>query len=189
MLRDYFSGFGTLSKPNMDFLVSHCEPKKLVKGDMLIALHERVDSIYFIERGYLHYFSYNDYGERITLKVVGPNICWTILDSFYHKKPTLEECQALTDITYCEMTRSHYDAIKAKNHELANFIQNITEQILSSKVVEANKKSRMSVEERYLDLLQNQPEMVQEVPVQIIASYIGTSRETLHRIRRKLTAA
>ena len=87
------------------------------------------------------------------------------------------------------MTRTTYDAIKAENLELSNFIQSITEQILSSKVVEANKKSRMSVEERYLDLVHNNPEMVLEVPVSIIASLIGTSRETLHRIRRKLAAA
>ena len=47
----------------------------------------------------------------------------------------------------------------------------------------------MTVEQRYLDLLEYHPKMVQEVPVQIIASLIGTSRETLHRIRRKLAAA
>lgn len=188
-LRTYFQGFGKLSEANMDFLLQHCEPRDLVKGEWLIRPHQRVDSIYFFESGYLHYFSYNEYGERVTLKVISPNHCWTVLDSFYNHKPTSDECRALTNVRYCEMPRSFYDAVKAENHELANFIQSITEQILSSKVVEANKKSRMSVEERYLDLVHNNPEMVQEVPVSIIASFIGTSRETLHRIRRKLAAA
>ena len=188
-LREYFNGFGPISTSNMDFLVHRCEPKKLAKGQKLIRPHQRVDSIYFFESGYLHYYSYNEFGERITLKVISPNHCWTILESFYYQKPTPDECQALTDVRYCEMTKSAYEAIKSENQELASFIQTITERILSAKVVEANKKSLMTVEERYLDLLQNNPEMVQEVPVQIIASFIGTSRETLHRIRRKLAAA
>ena len=188
-LREYFSGFGTISTSNMDFLLRHCEPKELTKGQKLIRPHQRVESIYFFESGYLHYYSYNEFGERVTLKVISPNHCWTILESFYHQRTTSDECQALTDVRYCEMKRSDYEAIKSKNQELANFIQTITEQILSAKVVEANKKSLMTVEERYLDLLQHNPEMVQEVPVQIIASFIGTSRETLHRIRRKLAAA
>ena len=67
-------------------------------------------------------------------------------------------------------------------------MHSITDQILSNKVKEENDKSKMSVEEKYLDLLEHNPQMVQVVPVGILASYIGTSRETLHRIRRKLSS-
>ena len=189
MLRRFFEGFGPLSVPNMDFLLDQCTEGTLNKGDKLIQPSQKVDSIYFFESGFLHYYSYSNMGERVTLKVISPNSCWTIMDSFFHQKSTMDECQALTDVQYCELKRSGYAAIKSENQELANFIQTITEYILSAKVVEANKNSKLSVEERYLDLLQNNPAMVQEVPVSIIASYIGTSRETLHRIRRKLTAA
>ncbi len=189
MLRDYFRSFGAISPTDLDFLVSRCEEKHLKKGDSLIRPHEHVDSIFFLASGYLHYYSHNEYGERITLKVISPNHCWTIMDSFFHQKITMDECQALTDVNYFELKRSDYMEVKAKNTDLANFIQTITEYILSAKVMEANKKSKLSVEERYLDLLHNNPALIQEVPVNIIASYIGTSRETLHRIRRKLTAA
>ncbi|MGD1945184.1 MAG: Crp/Fnr family transcriptional regulator [Croceivirga sp.] len=189
MLREYFKGFGGISSSDMDFLVNQCTEKTLEKGDKLIRSHQHVDSIYFIASGFLHYFSHNEFGERITLKIIGQNNCWTIMDSFFHHKKTSDVCQALTDVRYCELKRSDYLNIKSKNKELANFIQTITEYLLTSKVSEANKKSKMSVEERYLDLLHYHPDMVQQVPVNIIASYIGTSRETLHRIRRKLTAA
>ena len=189
MLREYFRRFGEISSSDMDFLVNRCAEKTLEKGDKLIRPHQRVDSIYFVASGFLHYFSHNEFGERITLKVISPNNCWTIMDSFFHQNTTSDECQALTNVRYCELKRSDYTGVKSRNKDLANFIQTVTEYILSSKVMEANKKSKMSVEERYLDLLQYHPDMVQQVPVNIIASYIGTSRETLHRIRRKLTAA
>ncbi|MCL6273378.1 Crp/Fnr family transcriptional regulator [Muricauda sp. 2012CJ35-5] len=189
MLREYFKGFGELSEPNMDLLLSSCQERQLFKRDMLIQANQTVGSIYFVTDGFLHYYTHNDFGNQITLKIISPNYCWTIMDSFFHQTPTLDECKALTDVRFCELKKPDYLKIKSENVELSNFIQNITEQILSAKTVEAKKQSSLSVEERYLELLQTQPKMVQEVPVNIIASLLGTSRETLHRIRRRLAAA
>lgn len=189
MLYEYFRSFGALSKPNMDFLLGHCKEREISKGTKLIEPNQKVDSVYFLEEGFLHYYAYNEHGERITLNVVGPNHCWTVMDSFINELPTSDECAAINHVSFCELKRTDYLTIKAKNKELGDFIQTIVEQILSAKVIEANKKSSMSIEQRYLDLLYTKPKMVQEVPVHIIASLLGTSRETLHRIRRKLTAA
>jgi len=189
MLRKFFEGLGEISPSNMEYLLDSSVERTLQKGDKLVIPHQKVDSVYFIEEGYLNYFSYNDFGGRTTLKIIGPNQCWTVMDSFFEQKHTLDECQAITDVNYCELKKSDYIAIKSKNIELANFMQTIFEYVLSKKVIEANKRATMSVRERYLDLLDTNSQMVQQVPVNILASYIGTSRETLHRIRRRLSAA
>ncbi len=188
-LKDYFRTFGVLSEENLDLLVSFCEPKTLDKGQPLLLTNDRVDSIYFIEEGFLHYFTNTENGDRVTLNVISPNYFWTMLNEFIHQKPTLDSCFALTKVNYCEIKRKDYNCLKEHNTTIANFMHRITEQILSEKVVETNKKSKRTVEERYLDLLNSNPEMVQKVPVSIIASYLGTSRETLHRIRKKIAAA
>jgi len=41
-------------------------------------------------------------------------------------------------------------------------------------------------EERYLDLLQNRPDLINKVPQYHLASYLGVSAETLSRIRRRI---
>ena len=122
MLREYFSGFGEISADDMDFLVNRCREKTLEKGERLIRSHQRVDSIYFIAKGFLHYFSHNEFGERITLKVISPNNCWTIMDSFFHQKTTSDECQALTDVRYCELKRSDYVEVKYAPSALNYFL-------------------------------------------------------------------
>ena len=43
-----------------------------------------------------------------------------------------------------------------------------------------------SPEERYLDLLNTQSELFQQVPQQYIASYLGVSPETLSRIKKRV---
>lgn len=40
-----------------------------------------------------------------------------------------------------------------------------------------------TAEEKYVKLLQTQPDCVQRVPQHMIASYLGITRETLSRIR------
>jgi CRP-like cAMP-binding protein len=43
-------------------------------------------------------------------------------------------------------------------------------------------------EERYLNLLETKPQLIQRVPQHYIASYLGVSAETLSRIRKKITS-
>lgn len=43
-----------------------------------------------------------------------------------------------------------------------------------------------SPEKRYLDFLENRPELVQRVPLHQIASYLGITAESLSRIRKRL---
>ncbi|WP_010518911.1 Crp/Fnr family transcriptional regulator [Croceivirga radicis] len=187
-LREFFKQSGELSEENLDLLLSSCAPKTLPKGQVLLQTNDWVNSIYFIESGFLHYYTNMQDGTRVTLKVVSPNYFWTMLDEFFNQKQTLDTCVALTDVHYCEIKRQDYNQLKSINTTIANFMHSITEQILSNKVKEENDKSKMSVEEKYLDLLEHNPQMVQVVPVGILASYLGTSRETLHRIRRKLSS-
>ena len=44
-----------------------------------------------------------------------------------------------------------------------------------------------TAKEKYMQLLNDQPSIVQKAPVQHIASYLGVSRETLSRIRNQVT--
>jgi hypothetical protein len=56
----------------------------------------------------------------------------------------------------------------------------------------ANLKSRMlgmikdTAENRYLKLMTNQPEIFQNVPLKIIASYLGITDTSLSRIRKEI---
>lgn len=42
-----------------------------------------------------------------------------------------------------------------------------------------------TAKEKYLRLLEEQPEILQKVPITYIASYLGVTRRTLSRIRKE----
>ena len=43
-----------------------------------------------------------------------------------------------------------------------------------------------TAEQRYQDLLENRPDVIQHVPLKIIASYLGMTDSSLSRIRKSL---
>ena len=45
----------------------------------------------------------------------------------------------------------------------------------------------LSAEQRYRDLMETSPELLQRFPQHIIASYLGITKETLSRIRKSRT--
>ena len=51
----------------------------------------------------------------------------------------------------------------------------------------SNSFKLMNPEERYQYLLGNQPHYLQRIPLTHLASYLGMSRETLTRIRKKIS--
>lgn len=44
----------------------------------------------------------------------------------------------------------------------------------------------LSPEERYIDLLNNQPEILQQIPQKHIATYLGIQPQSLSRIRKRM---
>ncbi|MGB5819709.1 MAG: Crp/Fnr family transcriptional regulator [Saonia sp.] len=188
-LKNFFSGIEQLSPHEMDFLLSHMESKRISKGTVLFEPGDLVNSIYFLEEGILHHFNYNDLGEQKTLGIHNSPCFCTDLESFSIEKRSRESCIAMTDCTVYELSKSHYNALVNSNIKWSNFVKKVTEISLIEKLDEIRNMANKSVGERYRDLVSANPGILQNVSLQIIASYLGTSRETLHRIRRKMRIA
>ena len=73
-----------------------------------------------------------------------------------------------------------------KNENFKNFSLIIFEQAMASTNIRANDLATLTAELRYKKLLEMQPEIIQNVPVQYIASYLGMKPQSLSRIRKQL---
>ncbi len=63
----------------------------------------------------------------------------------------------------------------------------ITEEHYSAKEKRVNVLAGLSAKEKYEDLLKyGNPEIIRNIPLQYIASYLGITPETLSRIRKKI---
>lgn len=184
-LQNFFDTFGELSSDEKFYLANQFEQTHVKKGTPLFEEGEVVDRIYFIGEGILHHFNYNDDGERKTLDLHdGPCFC-TDLHSFSEGKRSEESCVALSDSTLYVLTKTKYNALINSNIKWSNFVKGIIERTLIKMLDQVKNTANKSLEERYLELVRTKPKIIQNVSLRVIASYLGTSRETLHRIRRR----
>lgn len=184
-LQLFFKESHQLSHDDLCFVVDHFDKVSLDKGAVLIEQGMIVNYIYFIAEGVLHHFNYNQEGEKMTLDFHdGPSFC-TDLVSFSEGKKSEEYCTTLTDSTIYVLTKDKYDALVNTNVKWSNIAKDIIEKNLIKMLDQLKDVSAKSTEQRYLELVKSKPLIIQNASVADIASYLGTSRETLHRIRRK----
>jgi hypothetical protein len=62
----------------------------------------------------------------------------------------------------------------------------IFEQSVATTQIRANDFATLTAELRYKKLIDNQPEIIQHVPIQYIASYLGIKPQSLSRIRKQI---
>lgn len=101
-------------------------------------------------------------------------------------KPSPTELVALEKSKLLRISRENIEALKKTPIGSVLFLageQNTTVQKQQQQIEMMTK----SAEERYLDLLNNRPEIIQRIHQKHIASYLGITTQSLSRIKKKLS--
>jgi CRP-like cAMP-binding protein len=106
--------------------------------------------------------------------------------SFLTRQPSQIFIQALFST---KTVRIHYDVLQTfyRNDDESNKVGRLfAEGLYIARTQREIRFLSQTAEERYLDLLQRQPELIQQLPVRTVASYLGIHPESLSRIRKQL---
>lgn len=162
------------------------KPREVVKNMILEDLGKQPRHLYFINKGFLRCFYYDDNGNETTTRITGPNAFITDYLSFIHEKSATNIVESITDCELLCISREDLVNLIDSSERFKTFSLIIFEQAIASTSLRANSLATLKAEQRYLQLLETQPEIVQYVPIQYIASYLGMKPESLSRIRRQL---
>jgi len=106
--------------------------------------------------------------------------------SFFKQQPSEENYELITDSVLWSIS---FENVQHCFHNIPEFrewgrmLLTLNYATLHKKMISFHKNT---AQERYLELLQNQPEIIKEVPLHIIASYLGITKYSLSRIRKEL---
>ncbi|MFC5411894.1 Crp/Fnr family transcriptional regulator [Larkinella bovis] len=106
--------------------------------------------------------------------------------SFLTRRPSEIFIQALFPT---KALRVHYDVLQEfyrKDDESNRVGRLFAEGLYIARTQREIRFLSQTADERYRDLLQRQPELIQQLPVKIIASYLGIHPESLSRIRKQV---
>ena len=154
------------------------------KGTVLIEYGALANKAFFILSGYLKYYKIIDSGEEWIIHLYAPNSFATSLNGFFLGKKSEEALQTITDCEFLSISRNDLEKLYAADCKWQIFGRKLMESFLIEKEERIIDQLSLTAHEKYLKLLKNQPDIIQNVPIKYIASFIGIQPESLSRIRK-----
>lgn len=184
LIIEQFKKYGNLTFELETELKSKIKFLKKQKGEFLLKSGQIVSSLFVIEKGLIRSF-YNSNEREINVWFGFENIILGSVMPLFFNQPSIENIQFLEDTTLFYISINDLNEIYKNSLEMNIIGRKMAEEYC--KILEERSYSlqTQSAEQRYNDLLKNQPEIVQRISLGHIASYLGISQETLSRIRKK----
>ena len=112
------------------------------------------------------------------------NMFCSSMPSFITQKPSKESIEALEDCEVYYITR--FDVLKlfTQTREMSSIVRQMAEEAYVHSLNRTYQFQYLSAKERYDSFVVNYPQLMQKIPLGMIASYIGITQQSLSRIRK-----
>ena len=183
-LIQFFQNVLPMSTAKAEQLAEKFKAKKIARNEYLLKEGAICNESHFLEEGIMRAYTYDVEGNDVTTAFYSTKMHTSDLLSFFKRIPSKEYIQALTD---CETWYITYEDMQANFHEIPEFREygrlNIINQygILKQRMLSMLQET---AEQRYANLIHCSPQVIQNVPLKYIASYLGITDTSLSRIRK-----
>jgi CRP/FNR family transcriptional regulator, anaerobic regulatory protein len=184
-----FSALFQLSAEDIEYCRSFFQYQQIGKNTIVEEEGKKPQALYFIANGFMRLFYYDDQGDEVTTLISTRATFITPFLNFIHQTPSTENVETITDCEVYSIKRDEIMQLIESNEGFKKFSLVIFEQSMALNQNRANDLATLSAEQRYLKLLNTQPEIVQNVPIQYIASYLGIKPQSLSRIRKQISSS
>lgn len=178
----YVGGFVRLGAESRDALAAALQPLELPKGHLLLRPGGVCQHLYFIERGLTRTYYLKD-GKDITDWISPQGSIAVSIISFLTHQPDIRGIELLEPSFLWAIAHSDLERLYSRHHE----IERLGRLLVSAGIIQLQQRFDdlhfASAHERYQQLIATTPDVVNRVPLGMIASYLGITQETLSRIR------
>lgn len=161
------------------------EVQNYKKGDVLLSPGDDCSWVGFVNSGILRVYHSVD-GKEFINQIYFPGTIVTEITSFNKREPSRMYIDVVKE---CEILVVQRESMAQLTQEIPGFLQLVsayTTQVLIAYLDRYSSLLLDSAETRYLKLLKDKPEMLQQVPLYMVASYLGITPEALSRVRNKI---
>lgn len=184
-LNDYINGIGSLPITSLDLLQTAFVEVYYPKGSYLLCEHIKAYKAFVIKKGIARAFAMKN-GKEATFWIGQEGCIIYPGQTMRYNGGEYGTVELLEDSILYELDLSKLHELYMQDLHLANWGRKAAEKeciALEKRIITSLFKTTL---ERYEELLNDFPHIVERVPLYIIASYLNTSQENLSRIRRKI---
>ncbi|WMN11548.1 Crp/Fnr family transcriptional regulator [Marivirga salinae] len=187
MIKEYFKSFEVFSEDEITGFVQLFEFRKLKKNDFFVNEGEKCNEIAFIKSGIFRSYYISPEGFDITYCFRFPNDLLASYSSFITGNASVETLQAISNADLLVVKKDAIEKIMHQSFSWTRFLKIVAEQQyleLEKRVFQLQNETAV---QKYISLLENQPEYLQKIPLHYLASYLGITQRHLSRIRKEIT--
>jgi len=181
-LKAHVAKLATLTDDQFDYFFSHFKKMSFKKGQAIITEGDTVDCEYFVISGCLKTFYINDDLKMFILQFAMPTWWASDYNALYNNSKATVNVDCVTDAEILCITNGDREKLCSEISNVEHFFRWRT----NKGYVAAQKRllsfMNNNVKYRYEELLKQYPELYNLVPKNLIAAYLGVSRETLSRL-------
>ncbi|MFK5981564.1 MAG: Crp/Fnr family transcriptional regulator [Flavobacteriaceae bacterium] len=156
---------------------------KLNKNQYLVEKGQACTYFCYLVEGVLQH-SIDIEGEDKTTYLALENTSTSALKSFKQNVPSRKNIKALCDCNLMVIDLKKFNYLMRNNQGFQKFYHNLIEnQIFLIDDYRINLLT-LSPEERYNELIKNNPNLLQQIPLHYLASFLGISSRNMSRIRK-----
>ncbi|GAB3322828.1 Crp/Fnr family transcriptional regulator [Larkinella ripae] len=159
---------------------------RLSKGTSLVRQGLHSGRIFFMNEGILRVFTQHQDAETTLGFVIAPAFV-SAIPALWENRPATFSVQTVggAEVLYWEATE--LAAIRKNNPSAGNIERQAIQELMREKEKREMSLLTQTPEERYLQLMAEKPQLIQQVPQKYLASYLGIQPESLSRLRKKLS--
>lgn len=162
---------------------------EVAKGDCLLKERQTATGYYLVEKGLMRFYVHDFNGNEITTQFICENEIVNEVSSLFQRIPSAQNIQAVTDAVLWEIDFANFQ-------QLYHTLESVREwgrEWMAAQLFQSQLRSiemiTLSASSRYLQLLKERPQIVQQAPLKQIASYLGIADTSLSRIRKQLVTS
>lgn len=184
LLFDFISKYVTLTDDEKNALISLDLFHSVKKGTILLKEGQNSKDSYFVLKGCIRTYYIIDGEEKTTafyteMDAVTPHCV-------INKAPSEYFISCVEDSIVTVSNTEMETETNAKFPKFETMCWKLSEELLAKQKFDFDEFKTSSPEQRYLNLLQKRPDLVQRVPQHQLASYLGIKPQSLSRLRARL---
>lgn len=184
ILFDFISKYISLTEDEKNVLLSLNLFHSVKKGTTLLKKGQKSKESYFVLKGCVRTYYVIDEDERTTafyteMEALTPPCVISKTPSEYYVS-CIEDSILLVSNSDMEAE------VNSKFPKFELMCRMLSEELLAKERIDFDEFKTSSPEQRYLNLLQKRPDLIQRVPQHQLASYLGIKPESLSRLRARI---
>lgn len=184
LLFDFISKYISLTEDEKNAILSLDLFHSVKKGTTLLEQGQKSQASYFVLKGCIRVYYIIDGEEKTTA-------FYTELDAFtphcvINNGPSDYFISSVEDSVLLISTADMGAEVNKKFPKFEIMCRMLSEELLAKQQLDFDEFKTSSPEQRYLNLLQKRPDLIQRVPQHQLASYLGIKPQSLSRLRARI---